>query len=281
MRHLLLFLSKHSSLFVLLFYVVVCLGLMFRFNTYQQSIYFSSCNYLVGMAYDASSVVRTYLGAPRNSEEVSRRNAELEDKILRLEERLKAVEVTTLDSLDNEAFAFQYAFKTAKVINNSVSRLDNYLTLNKGTLDGIQEETGVVNEQGVVGIVERVSDHFAIVLPILNSKSKISCKVLGSTHFGSLMWDGEDPQVAILEALPRHVEFLNGDTIVTSGYSTIFPEGLPVGTILEHKKSHNDNFYSLKVKLFADFSGLRHVRVISNKLQTEQQELEKKIGIHD
>lgn len=155
-----------------------------------------------------------------------------------------------------------------------MTHLSNYITIDKGTKDGITPDMGVVSDQGVVGIVSHVSRNFSVILPLLNPKYRLSCKVLGSNYFGSLRWNGRDARFAQLEELARHVEFQKGDTIVTSGYSSIFPPGIIVGTITDFKKQHDDNFYSLDVALATHFDTLTNVRILMNSKQDEQLRLE-------
>ena len=162
----------------------------------------------------------------------------------------------------------------AHVINNSISKPFNYITINKGELDGVKPEMGVVDQNGVVGIVNVVGSHSARIISLLNPKFRLSCKLKDSDFFGSLVWDGIDPTVAVLEELPRHVTFQKGDTIVTSGYSAVFPEGLIVGTILNDRTENRENFFSLKVKLTSDFTQLSTVKVIENKNKDEIKSLE-------
>jgi rod shape-determining protein MreC len=173
-----------------------------------------------------------------------------------------------------------YTFITAKVINASSNKKQNYLTLDKGAKDNVRIKMGVINESGVVGIVSSVSDHFAVVLPILNPSSRISAKIKEKEKIGSLVWDGKDPRIALLEEVPRHIPLVRGDTVVTSGYSSIFPEGIGIGTVLDFKRE-NDNFYFIKVELFTNFNQLSYVDVIDYRYAEEQEELERKEGVND
>ena len=156
-----------------------------------------------------------------------------------------------------------------------------YITVNKGRKDGVEPDMGVVSERGVVGIVSTVSDHFSVVIPLLNPKFKLSCKVLGSSYFGTLSWNGRNARFANLDELPRHVEFEKGDTIVTSGYSAIFPSGIIVGKVVNFEKQHDDNFYSLEVELATDFQALNNVRIIKNYRQAEQKNTEREAKKND
>ncbi len=170
----------------------------------------------------------------------------------------------------------EYEILKAYVIKNSLTRTDNYITLNKGSKDGIGTEMGVVNGEGVVGIVYKTSPHYSVVISLLNSKSSISCKIAGSDYFGYLKWEGNNSRYAYLKDLPRHAEFNLGDTVVTSGFSSVFPEGIMVGTVDDMSDSNDGLSYLLKVKLATDFGKLSDVRVIARKGQQEQQELQNK-----
>ena len=168
----------------------------------------------------------------------------------------------------------EYQIFKANVIKNSLNKADNYITLDRGTTEGIRPEMGVVDANGVVGIVYKTSPHYSLVIPLLNSKSSISCKIVGSDYFGYLKWEGGNSRFAYLKDLPRHAEFNLGDTVVTSGYSTVFPEGVMVGTVDDMSDSHDGLSYLLKIKLATDFGKVSNVRVISRNGQDEQKALE-------
>ena len=178
--------------------------------------------------------------------------------------------------MKKEALA-EYDLLKAKVINNSLTHVDNYITINKGENDGIRREMGVVDGNGVVGIVYLTSANYAVVIPILNSKSNISCKIKKSDYFGFLVWEGGSSQYAMVKDMPRHSLFSLGDTIVTSGHSAVFPAGIPIGTVEGIEDSHDGLSYLLNVKLFTDFARLNDVRVITKKEQEEQLELERRV----
>jgi rod shape-determining protein MreC len=172
-----------------------------------------------------------------------------------------------------------YQFVPAKIVYNSVSRLDNYMTLNKGSNDGIEPDMGVISEngKGVVGVILKTSAHYSIVIPILNPKFRLNCKLKNNNYGGPLLWDGNDSRYTYLTGLARHVDFEIGDTIVTSGNSIIFPEGIPVGSIVDSQKQKNDNYNSLKIKLFTNLSTTTNVIIVSNKYQKEQKKLQELI----
>lgn len=285
MRKLLEFLVRKSHWFLFVALLAVSLTLIYRNNAYQRNVLFSSANVVAGSVSSVSGEVTSYLHLREINKELLERNGQLEAQMLDLQDRLDAYMADTMlfkgfaaDSITPE---FPYPFVVAQVVNNSVSHLSNYITIDKGRLDGVMPDMGVVSERGVVGIVSTVSDHFAVIIPLLNPKMRLSCKVLGSSYFGSLSWNGRDTQYATLEELPRHVEFQRGDTIVTSGYSAVFPAGLIVGIVEEYAKQHDDNFYALQVRLAADFHALNHVRIIKNFLQQEQLDVEREARKND
>lgn len=276
MRNLIDFILKHHAWIFFIIYVVVSCVLLFQTNPYQRSVYFGSSNKMVAKVYEVSDAITGYFGLRKVNETLLSRNGELELENLALRRQLQQYSyAAAADSLATaDAMLQNYNFVIARVINNSVSRLDNYITLDKGSADGIAPEMAVVNSDGIVGIVNVVNEHNAVAISVLNTKLRVSCKVKGTDCFGSLVWDGRNPQYAILEEMPRHVEFQPGDTIVTSGFSAVFPDGIMVGTIHDYAKQKDDNFYAMQVKLSTDFGRLGAVRVISNSNQDVQQKLE-------
>lgn len=275
--------KRHWLLFILL--EIVALALIYRNNAYQRNVIISSANVVTGNIVSAAGFVTSYLNLRNINRELVERNGQLEMQVYELQEQLgKITADTTAFSgfVPDSTEQFPYGFIMAKVVNNSVSNLSNYITINKGWKDGITPDMGVVSGQGVVGVVSTaVSDHFAVVIPLLNPKFRLSCKVLGSSYFGSLGWSGKSARYANLDELPRHVEFQKGDTIVTSGFSAVFPAGIMVGTISDFKRQHDDNFYSLEIELSTDFQALNDVRVVSNYQQSEQVNLEKEARKYD
>ena len=275
MRNLLNFLIKYNYWFLFLLLEVTSFVLLFRFNHYQQSVYFTSANGIAGKVYEMSGGISSYFHLQSVNEDLLDRNIWLEQRVAFLEKTLqeKGLDSTRLYSLERLS-PEKYAIFKANVVKNSLTRADNYMTLDRGTLDSIRPEMGVVDANGVVGIVYKTSPHYSLVLPLLNSKSSISCKIVGSDYFGYLKWEGGDSRFAYLKDLPRHAEFNLGDTVVTSGYSTVFPEGVLVGTVDDMSDSHDGLSYLLKIKLATDFGKVSNVRVISRSGQEEQKALE-------
>lgn len=285
MRKLLEFLISKRHWFLFIILEVISFVLIYRNNAYQRNIIFSSANVVTGQIASISGSIMSYMNLRESNRDLSERNAQLEMELLELQEQLETIKNDTISFKgfipDSTAQFFPYDFVMGKVIYNSFNYLSNYITINKGKKDGIAPDMGVVSNKGVVGVVSTVSENMAVVIPILNPKFKLSCKVKGSSYFGSMTWNGHSIYYANLEQLPRHVEFIIGDTIVTSGFSTIFPEGIIVGTIAAFKKEKDDNFFSLEVKLSTDFTSLDNVRILRNYHQKEQKELEKEARKND
>ena len=275
MRNLLNFLLKYNYWLLFILLEVICFVLLFRFNNYQQSVFFTSANVVAGKVYEVSGGISSYFHLKSVNEDLLDRNMALEQQITNLENRLKdyRIDSITMNSIRYLEQADYKIFK-AHVIRTSLNQADNYITVDKGSSSGIRPEMGVVDGNGVVGIVYKTSPSYSLVISVLNSKSSISCKIIGSEYFGYLKWEYGDSRYAYLKDLPRHAEFNLGDTVVTSGYSTVFPAGVMVGTVDDMSDSNDGLSYLLKIKLATDFGKLGNVRVISRSGQGEQRELE-------
>lgn len=266
MRNLLNFYLRYSAWFVFAFYVVVSCMLLVKKNPYQHHVYMTSAGAVAAGVYDVSSNITGYINLRDINEDLQRRNATLESEVIELRHRNRMLRQAILqDSLSRVDSLGQFAFIVASVINNSVIHPYNYITVDKGRCEGLEPEMGVMDQNGVVGVVNVVSDHHARIISLLNPNFRLSCKLRGNDAFGSLVWDGKKPTEALLEELPKQVKFHKGDTIITSGYSAMFPEGIPVGVIMESARGEDDNFHTLRIRLLTDFSTLSTVKVISNR----------------
>lgn len=275
MRNLLRFFVRFSSWILFLIYVVASCWLLFTKNPYQHHVYLTSAGTLGKAVYGAANTVTSYFYLREINEDLQLRNATLEVEILKLKDQIAQYKLQEYsETMRIDTALSRYSFALAHVINNSINRPNNYITIDKGSLDGIEPEMGVVDQNGVVGIVNVVGSHSARIISLLNPYLRISCKIKGQDVVGSLVWDGKNPSEAVLEELPRHAEFNLGDTVITSGYSTVFPEGVPVGIVVEHIAEHEENFRTLRVRLNTDFSTLSTVRVVIDDMRKELETVE-------
>lgn len=274
MRNLLEFLAKYNHWFVFLILEVVSMVLLFRYNSYQGSAWFSSANAVTGKLYEWDANVETFFSLTKVNQELTQRNAYLEQEVQKLSDSL--VSVTKDSSIyhrDQFALLRNYRLIPAKVVANSIDKPGNLMTIDKGSADGIHKDMGVISGTGVVGIVYLVAEHYAIVIPVLNTKSNISCMIQNRGYFGYLRWKGGVSDLAYLEEVPRHAHFKLGDYVVTSGYSAVFPPGVRVGRILHVFNSADGLSYRVQLRLSTDFARLRDVCVIDDSAMKERLEI--------
>jgi rod shape-determining protein MreC len=289
MQKLLAFLvsKRHWILFILC--ELISFVLIYRNNAYQRNMMLTSANAVTGSISSVSSAVFSYLDLQQVNRELLERGSMLEMEVIRLREQLQELSLDTMDFspvflpedtasvADSPVKKSAYEFITVRAVNNTTTYLNNYITLNKGSEEGLRPDMGVVSPRGVAGIVMTVRDHYSVVISLLNTKLNISCKVKGTHFSGPLSWKGGDAAYAYLEELPTHAVFEVGDTIVTSGHSAIFPPGIMAGIVDSYSKQRDDNFYSLKVRLATDFYSLNALCVIRNHAQEEQRAIEQEV----
>lgn len=276
MHNLTEFLAKHNHWFVFLVLEVVSMVLLFRYNSYQGSVWFSSANAVTGKVYEWDSAVESYFSLSGVNSQLTQRNAFLEQQIRMLDDsiaRLTRSQDTAVTRLSSMVPFQGCRLIPAKVVANMVNRYDNLITIDKGSADGVKRDMGVVCGMGVVGIVYLVSEHYSIVIPALNSHSNISCTIQRRGYFGYLRWRGGSSQLAYLEDVPRHAHFKLGDNVVTSGYSSVFPPGVMVGKVLHVFNSADGLSYRVQVKLSTDFARLRDVCLVDDSALQERIDL--------
>ena len=272
MKNLLAFVARFYHWFLFALLEVISGVLLFQYNSYQGSVWFTSANAVVGKVYEYDAVVHAFFSQGRVNEELTLRNFYLERQVAQLRRLYEDLtRDTTLIERQELAFLSQYHLIPAKVVSITLNKADNLITIDKGRVDGVEKDMGVACGNGVVGVVYLVSDHYAVVIPVLNvASSRISCAIRGRGYFGYLQWYGGDPSVAYVEDVPRHARFKRGDWVETSGYSAIFPSGVLVGKIENIYNSADGLSYRLKVRLATDFGCLRDVCVIGDKNISER-----------
>ena len=267
MHNLLEFPERHHHWFLFVILEAISLALLFSYNGYQGSVWFSSANAMAGKVYAWSSAVESYFSLTKVNEDLTLRNYYLERQVTQLR-RLYAEATEEEDQQERKGLdsLSRYQLIPAKVVSNELDKNDNLMTIDKGKADGVEVGMGVACGRGVVGVTYLVSDHYTIVIPVLNShSSRISCAIRGYGYFGVLRWYGEDAAYAYVEDIPRHARFKRGNWVETNGYSSIFPPGVLVGQIVEVYNSRDGLSYKLKVRLTTDFGNLRDVVVISDR----------------
>ena len=275
MRNLLEFLRNHFHWFLFVLLEALCAVLLFQYNNYQNSVWFTSANWVTGKMYEWTSWMESFFSMTKVNEDLTLRNFYLERQVSQLR-RLYAEATTETDVKEQQELEKlqQYKLIPAKVVTNELHLANNLITIDKGEKDGVEVGMGVACGKGVVGVVYLTSAYYSIVIPVLNMKSsRISCAIRNRGYFGVLRWDGRDAGIAYVEDIPRHARFNKGDWVETNGFSTIFPAGILVGQIKQVYNSRDGLSYRLQVRLSTDFGNLRDVVVISDKTIAERMRL--------
>ena len=275
MQNLIEFLAKsfHWLLFLLL--ELIGIVLLFQYNSYQGSVWMSSANAVTGKIYEWQSGIEQFFSLKDVNMQLTQRNLDLESKLYNLRNQLAeltdtvAIERAEYDSLS------QYRLLKAQVVHMTLQERNNLITINKGSDDGVTTDMGVVSGMGIVGVVYLVGQHYSVVIPAINSHSRISCAIRGKNYFGIMKWDGGDTRYGYVDGIPRHAKFDNGEWVETNGYSAIFPPGVTVGKVVEKQNSRDGLSYRLKVELSTDFSQLRDVCLITDNSYRERLLLER------
>lgn len=269
MQNLILLFLRYGHVILFLVLESLCFYLVVQNNEYHRSIFLHSSNKVSGNLLDNLDQWKDYFNLAQINDSIVLDNKNLKEEVLYLREVIRHANIPNPELVDTS-----YRVLTAKVINNTIHLQNNYMTLNKGKKDGVRPRMGVVTEQGVIGIVEHVSQDFCTVLPLLNSRTRVRGRINRNQAIGSVLWDGKNIDELVMEGVPKHLSIKPGDTITTSGYSTIFPENLHLGVVKEVTLPTGSNTYLIKLKSPIRFGELNYVYIIENKLQEQQLELE-------
>lgn len=271
MHNLIEFFIRYKYWFVFLLLEACSLIMLFRSNSYQGSVYFTTANTVAGTYYSVISDLTSFFGLKEVNEGLSSDNTRL---LLQIQELKDEISKLKTDTVETQDYGLGHKLIDAKVVNATLHRNNNLITINKGSADGVHPEMGVICSRGVVGIVSMTSEHYSIVMPLVNTTSSISCRLSKSQYFGTMKWQRGAINISYVTDVPRHAKIKPGETVETNGYSDIFPAGLPIGQVLNFENSADGMAYHLRVKLFTDFSTLRDVSVIADYVNQERKLLE-------
>jgi rod shape-determining protein MreC len=274
MQDLIAFFTKKFHWLLFLFLELLSVMLLFRYNSFQGSVWISSANAVAGKVYEWQSGIEQFFSLEERARRLTDENIALQRQLSRVREELLDLQGDTVatDSMMQEVIG-QLHLLPAKVVSNSLRRPDNLLTINRGRADGVLPDMGVVSGTGLVGVVYMASQHYSVVMPLLNVHSRISCAIRNHGYFGYIDWDGSSATDAFMEDVPRHAQFNTGEWVETSGYSDIFPPGITIGKITDIGNSADGLSYRLRVRLNTDFSRLREVSVITDDTFPERLQL--------
>ena len=258
--------------FFLLFLVLEILALYFTFqyHSYHKSKFVNSANVITGGFYNKLNNINEYFHLKTENQLLIEENTRLKNL---LEKTVIDYNPNTFIVVDTIEYAQKYEYTTAKIVNNNYTKRNNYLTINKGSSNGLTSEMGVINGRGIIGVIKNVSPNYATILSILNSSSKINVRLKNSNHFGTMVWDGKNYNVTQLNDIPRQAVIKQGDTIVTGGKSLLFPEGIYVGVIKDFTIKNNQ-YNQINIALFNDMSAIGHVQIVKTLEKEEQFNLE-------
>ena len=270
MRNLVVFIVKHHFLLLFLLLQAFCISLIVKNNEPQKSNFISSSNEVFAKVFSVNQAISEYFNLANVNEQLAKENA----RLYKSQIFSKIDHSITTKSIGDTSQNQQYEYIVARVVNNSTNRINNYLTLNKGWRQGIEQNMAVISSSGIVGIVTNVSQNYCTVMSVLHSQFHISAKFKKSKFFGSLYWNSEDYRIGSLTEIPFHVKFKKGDTLVTNEFSNVYPGDIMIGTVDTFNKTDNDNFYSIDIKLSTDFKQLEYVYIIRNLYKKERESLE-------
>jgi len=278
LRNLIQIFLKYNNFFFFLFLELICGLIIVQNNRLHRTSFLNSSNYIVGNIYSSFKAVTDYFHLKQVNDSLLAENAllhlQLRSSYYNESGEVKLIKAPTLLTDKARVISGLYIYVPAKVVNNSVHRMHNYITLNKGREDGIESMMGVIGPNGVVGIVKDVSDHFCSVISLLHINVSVSASLRKSNYIGISTWEGSDPRTAKLKDISKHIDLSVGDTVETSGYSNIFPPNVMIGTISHFKLQEGNNFYDIDFRLSTRFEYLDYVYVVNDLMKEEREKLE-------
>lgn len=271
MKNLLRIISKYHLLLLFIVLETISFAMLFNHNSYHRSAYLNATSTITGTINKRIQYIKDFLILVESNKHLAAENASIKNSLRSSYKQNRISFHEIFDSIYSE----HWHYTDCKIVYNSTNRQNNIIIIDKGIMQGVEPETAIISGRGVVGIVQHVSNHYSTAYSLLNTNVIISAKLKSTGHFGTLRWDGNDPSYCMLSDIPNHVKVENGDTIVTSGYSALFPEGITIGIATNIDKSVDLSFYQIKVKLCEDFGALTHAYTVKNILKHEIDSLKK------
>lgn len=292
MRNLLLFLIRNQNFFIFIFLQLICLVLLVNYQYYHQARFLGSAQELTGSYYSITEGTRDYFQLRKLNDSLRKANTDLINRLNNYRESVNSKDALPLkdslrltlpksqvDTILTDTAKLkrvqQYQYLSANVVNNTVNKRNNYITLSRGSKQDMKAPMGLMTHRGIVGIITNVSQNYSVGISVLHNDFSLSCEVKSIGKIGALSWDGRNPEIVQLENLPTHINIKKGQEVVTSPYSRLFPPGVPVGEIVDYNKSKGANFYQVDVKLNVNLRSLHHVFAIKNRMLEEQMKVEK------
>jgi rod shape-determining protein MreC len=270
MERLLKFIYEYRAFFTFIFLELMCAWLIVENNQFQSSRYFNSSNRIAANVLGFSQGVREYFSLRTINNDLAHENAILRTA---LEQRNQRIIASRIPELKKTMINHRFEYISAKVMSNSTDLYKNYITVDKGKLDGIEPGMAVISTSGAVGKVKSVSNHFSVLISLLHTDEMVSCTIKKKDYFGTAQWDGADSRFTMLRYIPRHANPAVGDTVVTSGFNAVFPNGILVGVIHQATLSEEAPFWDIKVTLAQDFNRLSFVELVKSNLKKERDSL--------
>ncbi len=273
MRNIFLFIRSFSNLLIFLLLQAIALTVLFKYNRFHEAAYLNVAGEITGRINKQYNNIEYYFHLKATNDALVRENAALRaqlDNNFETPDTLREVFIDTID-FEKDGRQRKYAFRTAKVVNNTITQQSNYITIHRGENQGVKKDMGVIGPEGVVGTVVQTNKNFAVIMSLLHHQSKLSARLLKTGETGSIQWDGSSPFELTMTNVPKHVEVNIGDTVVTSQYASYrFPQGVMVGTVSGIEENNSRNFHTLKLRTATNFNSLEWVTVVEN-LQLEEQ----------
>lgn len=271
MQQIINFLIRNKNFLLFLLLLFISIFFTIQSHSYHKSKFISSANFLSGGVFNMQHSISGYFGLKNENTRLLEENVRLRNQLSLL---TSVSDTSSGQFLDTISFSSPYTFIKGLVYRNDYSKIDNYILINKGEKDSISPDMGVITDKGIVGIIENTSTNYSSVISILNSNSRINAGLKNSSHYGSLTWNGKDPNIVQLETIPRQAILKKGDTIITNGRSTIFPKGIGVGTIANYELDQSQSYYLIDVKLFNDMTNIGFIYAIRSNDKNEIMTLE-------